>query len=421
VNPRRLARLVLWLAAAGWTAAAAQSTQEVYERFKDRLLQVRIIDTDSNARSVIGSGFYVDENGHVVTNYHVVSRMILYPEQYRAEVVEAEGGQPAPARVLAVDVVNDLAVLATGRRGTPHLAVRAKPVHKGTRMYSLGNPHDLGMTIVEGTYNGYVDDSLHRRIHLTGSLNPGMSGGPTIDARGEVVGVNVATAGNQIGFLVPAAFVRRLTEALPAVPPAPEVLLERVRRQLLAHQARVTARLLARPLATKTLGPYRVPAAMVEGLDCWGDSTTEQELYYSETTYACSSKHRIYVGSGLRTGTVRYQHTYLKGRGIGSLHFYALFEQYFASPEAPRGGRKDDVGRFHCETDFVDINGLRVKAALCLRRYRRLAGLFDAVLNTATLDRPATGLQSVLALRGFSRDNIRRLAARYLEGLGWKE
>jgi len=421
VNPHRLARLVLWLAAAGWTAAPAQSTQEVYDRFKDRLLQVRIIDTDSNARSVIGSGFYVDGAGHLITNYHVVSRVILRPEQYRAEVVGAEGGDPAPARVLAVDVVNDLAVLATGRRDTPHLAVRTKPVRKGTRMYSLGNPHDLGMTIVEGTYNGYVDDSLHRRIHLTGSLNPGMSGGPTINARGEVVGVNVATAGNQIGFLVPAEFVRRLTAALPETPPGPGALLEQVGRQLLANQETMTQRLLARPLATKSLGPYRVAAAMVEGLNCWGDSATEQELYYSETSYVCGSKHQIYVGSGLRTGTVRYQHTFLKGRDIGSLHFYALFEQYFSRPDAPRGGRKDDVGRYDCRTGFVTANGMRLKAALCLRAYKRFAGLFDAVLNVATLNRPDAGLHSVLALRGFSRDNIRRLAARYLEVLAWKE
>ncbi|MEZ5581942.1 MAG: hypothetical protein R3F37_03415 [Candidatus Competibacteraceae bacterium] len=47
------------------------------------------------------------------------------------------------------------------------------------------------MTIVEGTYNGQLDKSLYEKIHFTGSINPGMSGGPTINRDGAVVGVNV--------------------------------------------------------------------------------------------------------------------------------------------------------------------------------------------------------------------------------------
>ena len=49
---------------------------------------------------------------------------------------------------------------------------------KGERIYAMGNPLDLGFTIVEGTYNGLVDKSYDERIHFSGAINPGMSGGP---------------------------------------------------------------------------------------------------------------------------------------------------------------------------------------------------------------------------------------------------
>ena len=64
----------------------------------------------------------------------------------------------------------------------------AGDVAHGARLYSIGNPHDLGISIVEGTHNGLLRHTLYPRIHFTGPINPGMSGGPTITPEGAVVG-----------------------------------------------------------------------------------------------------------------------------------------------------------------------------------------------------------------------------------------
>ena len=98
----------------------------------------------------------------------------------------------SPAAVMKVSVAHALGNLAT--------------------IYSLGNPHDLGMILVPGTYNGLQKYSFYPRIHFTGAVNAGMSGGPTVDAAGKVVGVNVASAGNQLGFLVPADALQALLQ-----------------------------------------------------------------------------------------------------------------------------------------------------------------------------------------------------------------
>src|SRR5256885_623492 len=123
---------------------------------------------------------------------------------------------PRTRPLLALDVPRDLAVVKMDRAGLPYFdfdprALGAR-LPKGERIYAMGNPLDLGFTIVEGTYNGLVDKSYDERIHFSGAINPGMSGGPVAGSDGRVVGVNVAKrlAGEQVGFLVPARFAATL-------------------------------------------------------------------------------------------------------------------------------------------------------------------------------------------------------------------
>ncbi|MFY0577534.1 trypsin-like peptidase domain-containing protein [Cystobacter fuscus] len=117
-----------------------------------------------------------------------------------------------PVRVVDVDVVHDLAVIQQDAPVKDWFELAATEPPQGARLYAMGNPHDLGTTIVEGTYNGLVQDALYDKVHFSGAINPGMSGGPTVTSEGRVVGVNVATLGNQLGFLVPVVHARALVE-----------------------------------------------------------------------------------------------------------------------------------------------------------------------------------------------------------------
>ena len=105
--------------------------------------------------------------------------------------------------IVHVDVVHDLAILSTEIKATDFLTLATQEPAKGDRVYSIGYPYDLGVTVVPGTYNGLIPHSASPRVHFTGSLNPGMSGGPAFNGDDEVIGVNVATSGNQVSFLVP--------------------------------------------------------------------------------------------------------------------------------------------------------------------------------------------------------------------------
>ena len=95
-------------------------------------------------------------------------------------------GRTYPVTVLAVDVVHDLAVARGDFPSTPRFDLQPVHIDQGMRLYSLGHPLELGLTIVEGTYNGLLEHTRYTRIHFTDPINPGMSGGPTITATSPV-------------------------------------------------------------------------------------------------------------------------------------------------------------------------------------------------------------------------------------------
>lgn len=396
-------------------STARADTQQIFSRYQDRIVQVRILESSSGAKAGVGSGFVASASGLIVTNYHVIADLVQKPEQYRGEVLTATG-RLAALRLINFDVVHDLALIATDLKFPAHLSLATEPLDTGQRLYSIGTPLDLGFTIVEGTYNGLLEHSLYEKIHFTGSINPGMSGGPALLPDGRVVGVNVATAGNQVSFLVPADYVLALLGRTRTLEPMDhDAAYARLRAGLLDNQARYMQRLLATPLATTTLGDYTVPGRIAPFMRCWGDSDRTRENVYEQITQQCSSEDDIYLSRGQQTGMVHFQHNYFVGRQIDRFRFYNLYQDQFNGPYERIQATQEDVSRFACHTGFVTHGGLNFKAALCLRRYKKLPDLYDAVLRAATLDRNTRGVQTTLVLAGVTADNARLFAQRYLE------
>jgi serine protease Do len=167
--------------------------QRVFDDTRTKLLQVRTLLRDQDSQASVGSGFVVTAEGLAITNYHVVSQFALRPSRYRLSYTMADGTS-GTVQLLAVDAVHDLALVRLvppeGRPAAalPALAFRpaALPLARGERIYSMGNPLDVGFAIVEGNYNGLVERSYLPQIFFAGSLNAGMSGGPALDAAGRV-------------------------------------------------------------------------------------------------------------------------------------------------------------------------------------------------------------------------------------------
>jgi serine protease Do len=395
------------------------TTQEIFKQFSEHVVKIEVVETGSAAKASIGTGFYASDGGHIVTNYHVISKLIHTPDRYRIEVTDLSG-QPSQATVLGVDVVYDLAVLRTNRRPQGHLALESKAVDQGTRLYSLGHPRDLGLTIVEGTYNGLLQHTLYPKVHFTGSLNPGMSGGPALTQAGRVVGVNVATEGEQISYLVPAERVFALLQRTMKVQqPAANSFLAEVGRQIHANQARYLSGLFLAKTPSVHLGPYSLPTKPTEFFRCWADALRRKEIPYVVITHDCSTDDYLFVSSEQSSGIVRFYHQLLSTDELNPAQFFTLYSGQFQAGNTAVFGNEEEVTRFRCQTRNVQTASGKLKGVLCARQYVKLPGLYDAAFRVATLGARNVGLVTTLSLSGASFENIQLLTRRYTENIKW--
>lgn len=189
--------------------AYSRAVVDVLERAKPGVVSLRVRKRDARGREAggSGSGFLITPDGYLLTNFHVV--------QDAAEVqVAFEDGTVAPATVVGSDAHTDLALVRAGASGTlPHLQLGSSAqVRAGQVAIAIGNPLGLGHTVTAGVVSA-VGRSLRSPsgreidnvIQTDASLNPGNSGGPLLDTRAQVIGVNTAIIGGaqSLCFAVP--------------------------------------------------------------------------------------------------------------------------------------------------------------------------------------------------------------------------
>ena len=395
------------------------TTSNVFRNYADRVVKIQVVETESAAKATIGSGFFISDDGHLVTNYHVVSKLINSPERYRAEMIDVRGASH-PVRILGVDVVDDLAILSTNVGPHAHFTLAPVFIAQGARLYSLGHPEDLGLSIVEGTYNGYLPHARQPRLHFTGALNHGMSGGPTIAEDGRVVGINVATEGEELSFLVPveraAALLQRVLT--PGSQPA-ALTLAQVGQQLRDYQDVYLRDMFVADVKTVALGPFRVPTEPAPFFRCWADASRGRDLPYEKVTHRCSTDDYVFIAGDQSSGVVTLKHELLTTTKLNSLRFFSLYTTVFQRDETP-SGEEEHVTSWRCGTRNVQNADTPMRAVLCLRRYKKLGALYDAVLKVAVLGRGNAGLVSTLSMSGVTFENADKLTHRYLEHVSWR-
>ncbi|MDP2205496.1 MAG: serine protease [Alphaproteobacteria bacterium] len=415
-------------------AAAAQTppvpavmddeAQRIYRKYGDALYQIQVIDVVTEKKTAIGSGFQFTKDGMIATNYHVVADAIQRPDANRLEFVHDRFGT-GRLKILTADVRYDLAILQLETPNDAYVELGKSDLPKGTRLFSLGNPHDIGFTIVEGTYNGVSRDSFIDKIHFSGAVNPGMSGGPVLGHDGRVAGINVMTAGNQIGFLVPVEPLRDMVAALQETPADTSdfaaAAKARIGAQLTEAQTKALGRMQDGNWNSVPFGRMTVPGRIDTAFKCWASQRHTEKSPYTHHRTSCSTEDSIYLDEGFTTGSFSYSYDLLRARkGFGSLRFYNIYEQLYATPADSffsMNAQEKDVSNFDCETRFVVIDGQRWKASFCARHYKEYAGLHDMLLYMAQLGQSREGLVITLGAQGVTKDGGLSLIRRFMSAL----
>ena len=377
----KITYLLFWyLCMAVAVAQPAPDARALFTRHNSSIYQIQVIDLAANNKSSTGSGFLVDQSGLVATNFHVIASLVDKPDDFKIEVIDSVD-RIIHADLVVIDMVNDLAILKIDSPDFPVLELSEAVIQKGDTAYSMGYPYDLGITVVPGTYNGFASHSAKKIVHFTGSLNPGMSGGPAFNAQGEVIGVNVSTAGNQLSFLVPVEYLSALL--LEAKKQAQENFLVSAAKQLKENSDRLIAELMEGNWETVPLGGAFALDEVTRFLRCWG-SSKKIEREDDETPFwaerSCQTDHNIFVNNQLTTGKIELQFYWIETQHLSSLQFYNYYEKIFRNYRAGNYGSKDDLGPWVCAEEFVtaaEAENMITKAVFCTRAYKKLEGIFD--------------------------------------------
>jgi serine protease Do len=226
-----------------------RNTVEIVERYGDGVVYVSVVTRPQSVQlppgfeffapflqvppqQGTGSGFVIDKDGHILTNYHVVegaSRITVKfhddPKEYRARLVGA--APPLDVALLKVDAPKD--------RLAPLVLGDSDRIRVGQKAIAMGNPFGLEFTVTQGIVSairenpGAIGDEsglVPQVIQTDAAINPGNSGGPLLNSRGEVIGINTAifTPSGQfgaaqfagVGFALPINLVKQYLPELKA-------------------------------------------------------------------------------------------------------------------------------------------------------------------------------------------------------------
>ena len=155
-----------------------------------------------------GSGFVIDGEGHILTNYHVI-------QNARQLEVTTSDKKKYKAQVVGADPAHDLAVIQIPIKTVPRAEIGdSKSLVVGQKVFAIGNPFGLNGTMTRGIISsirsvrgprGFIDEA----IQTDAAINPGNSGGPLLNSHGQVIGINsmILTGGVEqsagIGFAIP--------------------------------------------------------------------------------------------------------------------------------------------------------------------------------------------------------------------------
>jgi 2-alkenal reductase len=207
-----------------------QLLANIYERANPAVVNIDVAGGSDMTEFGSGSGFVIDQDGHIVTNNHVVEG---------ADEIDVTfwDGTVAAAKLIGADPYSDLALISVKvepARLTPLSLGDSDQVKVGQRVIAIGNPFGLIGTMTVGIVSGKgrtlpADVSTGSAssfsnpdiIQTDAAINPGNSGGPLLDSAGEVIGVNSAIrtdgtnrANSGVGFAVPSNTVKRVVQQL---------------------------------------------------------------------------------------------------------------------------------------------------------------------------------------------------------------
>ena len=193
----------------GGHAPAMRDVQEIVKQIGEAVVQVR-------TPSGLGSGFFINPDGYLITNFHVIQGDTeISVEVYRRVDGQLDREVYKKVRIVAINKFQDLALLKIEDKNAPRFKYvtlgNSDALSVGDPVFAIGSPMGLERTVTEGILSTKTRE-LEGQLYLqtTAQINPGNSGGPLFDMAGNVIGVTNMKImfGEGLGFAIPVELVK---------------------------------------------------------------------------------------------------------------------------------------------------------------------------------------------------------------------
>lgn len=393
-----------------------------FERISPSIVEVELRKPDDNRRHSKGSGFIAGSDRWVVTNFHVIDSVAFKTAEGVELWVNGVNGFQTPAKVVLVDIWNDLAVLRLDN-AMPGELLKIDPAVplRGERGYVFGSQLINHSILAEGIFNG-IDNREEDAPALIfiGPVSTGMSGGPVLDMKGMVRGVShMALESKQlINLMVPSDAVAQLLLRAEQMPPSPGSL---TRAELSRQVAEVTQRysetFLGNKLVTQERGHITLPTKSCKTYDHhdYGDPHTGKDS-------RCRIGHSLPITDAPEAGygflKVLWIQTpnlsFFKRRNFIDTQYQELFDNKDTDPDEFMGG-------WDCETtDARPITGTKMRVEFCERSLDTLDGVYHFAARGVSLNGGSEHALFSFILKGYSQDSAKKILEAVLNKISFK-
>ena len=404
--------------------------KHITKKVKDRIWKVKISTGVDNPGGSHGTGFVVDKNGYLVTNYHVISAA-LYGMNKIKKIFIYRGGKNIPAAVVGIDIINDLALLKVDKKFEDHFRLSKRKMAQGARIFSYGFPHDLALTVIEGTYN-MEGSGIFPKINMSAPMNSGMSGGPILDIAGNLIGVNVSIyrESNSVSFGVPIKFsVENLLKGIGKekdIRLNSDLLYEKVGEQLLySQQIAYDSQYSFVYSKEYRVGPWTI-TKKASNDKCYVVNHKHLRDFVQHDGVTCNLQPIAFVENKIRTisGSVSFN-----VRSSEKISKYSLFDRYGSNVNEGDyfNARRSYLGsdpkyvlstREICSDGFYkNKHDVVFKYILCASGYVRYKKLYHGRLKAITMHPESDPLIVQITARSFSAVNIKSIIMDHIEGI----
>ena len=404
-----------FLAWASSNVSEERFQKQQLERLRPSLIDVNLNLSRVDSLSSRGSGFLAGRQDWIITNFHVIDRKLHRFADHRILVFGSKG-QRFNAKIIAVDVAADLAVLQSdhplpGAALMPH----TEPLKKGEKLYAYGKSEGDEFRVSTGTFTRNIRDGTVSELVFSGRLEAGMSGGPVLDARGRLVGVNqsIMLEHPYDSRLVNAADIQKILIKAEESPYANADAAIQDMVQQYRDMATFEVDAITKPNKPRDwLGPFGVLTT---------DNICDHQLFsladerFEIYRLKCQTVPGDARDGRMNLGAIEFRHYWMISPG-GSAWRAAAASKYMMEylRKVPEPESREQ-GAWNCQfTRHTNTNNLKIDVQTCSRSYLRIPGLLDYRVRAALEVTDHESMVSALEADGIDPQNMARLTLAWL-------